>query len=554
MVVTLPDGRKSGSFPEFMSRVFKNIEVELEYQPISERSLAQFPLSRFSACYHEIALNRTDVCVGNFWSTPERRLMPGVSMSQDLLDDEFFVISKRASSLSFAEIVALPFKPFSWELWLVIVSVMVASSLFFRLIEDLGLEFDDKGGSRSDTGDGEGAEGVPKMPLWVKLMDSIYMTVMSFVNSSMEFTPLSSAGRIFNFALGFVFLFLVASYTANLAKSLVVRQAQGEVTSIENAILRQIKVCGFSSATARIVAKLPAIQGLYVESSNALDALERFDRGECGAALINGRGWESASRGVYTPEAPRQHCDKIATRESVLSLGNAVPMRVEMAESLSFAISQSFQEGWIEVEDRLSMAAHWPASQCGGVASADEGLRVIDVAGLFIILGFVLCLCVALAALSRVRQLVARSQNRTYRTVKQMHLEEQSFQQAFATGGRRVSSIGAAGKAIARARADTTASVTRGSGPAAVAMALQQMSQRHAPSPLGRPPGHEAPVLPRLRDVAQGSGRPRFGNRNSLAQILPAGQEGRGEGPGGPGGGEGRGDGGTGGARGAPDP
>jgi hypothetical protein len=38
---------------------------------VSEASKSRFS-SSYTACVHEVALGETDICIGNFWMTPQR--------------------------------------------------------------------------------------------------------------------------------------------------------------------------------------------------------------------------------------------------------------------------------------------------------------------------------------------------------------------------------------------------------------------------------------------------------------------------------------------------
>jgi len=222
------NGTKEGVFPRFMGRVFEEAGARLELVEVSRASKDQFPLSSHSACWHEISLGRTDVCVGNFWPTAERNRMPRVSLSQELFLDSFHLVSRRDEALTFKSIMGTPFRPFAPALWYAFIGVTVVGALFMRAIDDSDVTAEDDADELDKmAGDGDGVPwqqdlgvapagakagqggrkrreptSVYAVPLWVKALDSYYVTVMSFVNSAMGFTPLSTPGRLFNFALG----------------------------------------------------------------------------------------------------------------------------------------------------------------------------------------------------------------------------------------------------------------------------------------------------------------------------------------------------------------
>jgi len=466
-LVTTDDGAKVGSYPSFMLRVLRDLGVQMEYVPVSEGSKDKF-LSPWTACYHDISLGSTDVCIANFWSTPSRRAMPGVVMSQELTQDKFLLISRKEEALSFLGVIQYPFAPFTWQLWLLILAVWVGSAIYVQLLEgdsaqgslshdpylssvlpDGGSDLDSLSDSDLDGAEGKG-EAVAPVPLTVRLMDNFYMTAMSFVNASMGFVPITVAGRIFNFSLGFFFLFLVASYTANLAKTLVAAEVRGTVDSLESAISAGIMVCGFEAIETQMVALYPDLSTLYLPKADGAAALEGLHSNECEIAIVDEVSWENAIRGLYDPDDPSRHCDKIDNKV-VYTLGNAIPFNADLATALSWAVSKYHQKGWFDEEDRIARNTFWPPRVCNAAAQGgDEGLGVIDVAGLFILLGVTLVASFALWAVGQcrhrraVRKGTISPQDRLTNVVK-LTAQQQD---------KRHSTLGTAGKELAARRQD----------------------------------------------------------------------------------------------------
>jgi hypothetical protein len=67
------DGQRKGSFLDFFRRVCDQFKIKWELVPLSKASQAYSPASSFTACVNDVAVGRTDVCVADFWDTPERR-------------------------------------------------------------------------------------------------------------------------------------------------------------------------------------------------------------------------------------------------------------------------------------------------------------------------------------------------------------------------------------------------------------------------------------------------------------------------------------------------
>ena len=69
---TDPHNKKRGSVVEFMHDIWSHYNIQLEVVPVSTSSMQYSPGSSFTACVHEVALNNTDLCIGNFWETVVR--------------------------------------------------------------------------------------------------------------------------------------------------------------------------------------------------------------------------------------------------------------------------------------------------------------------------------------------------------------------------------------------------------------------------------------------------------------------------------------------------
>jgi hypothetical protein len=66
-LITRADGEKAGSVVEFMDVAIASHQLSTREVEVSKASRKLYPLSSFTACVHDVALNRTDICLGNFW-------------------------------------------------------------------------------------------------------------------------------------------------------------------------------------------------------------------------------------------------------------------------------------------------------------------------------------------------------------------------------------------------------------------------------------------------------------------------------------------------------
>ena len=102
-ILTKPDGEKAGSVVEFVEQyILREYGIAWEVVPVSAASTAFSPQSSYTACVHEIVLGGTDLCVGNFWPTFERRSLGG-TFTNALYMDQFRVVAfvaEQAASFS----------------------------------------------------------------------------------------------------------------------------------------------------------------------------------------------------------------------------------------------------------------------------------------------------------------------------------------------------------------------------------------------------------------------------------------------------------------------
>lgn len=269
-LLTLENGRKAGSVVSFAHDALRSIGAEWEVVTVSNSSSDAFPLSSFTACVHEVALNRTDMCIGNFWSTPTRRVM--ASFSAEIYQDLFFLVSFDGGRQSLTQQLARPFEPFTPGAWACIVAVTLVTSLAIFAVE-----------AREDGGEFDG------MPGWRALATSAYLSLTSLLGGGSIYRLRSVPARLMDIAFGLLILIVVASYTAQLASSLVRSAQLAQVDSVEAGIAQRLNFCALSAISDTLVSSTAqTLKDLLVPVANAKDAFAAMDAGECDLAILSG--------------------------------------------------------------------------------------------------------------------------------------------------------------------------------------------------------------------------------------------------------------------------
>lgn len=201
----LRDGKRVGSFPTFMQGIFDRYNLTLEEVPISKASLDWSPNSTHSACVHDVALNRTDICIGDFWSTSERRLI--APFTSEVYQDLFYLVSHASEEETILEMMTSPFQPFTPPLSLGNGAMTVIASFVMYLLE---AEYREK-------------------PVHRGVLHSLYTGFNSMIGASSSYEAMSLGGRILNLTFGLFIMIVIASYTAALASFLVAHSATSKV-------------------------------------------------------------------------------------------------------------------------------------------------------------------------------------------------------------------------------------------------------------------------------------------------------------------------------------
>jgi len=142
-LITLADGApgvggtgRDGSTLLFADDVFRRHNIRWQQVPITEDSRHFSPLSSYTACVHDIALNRTDLCIGPFWTTGLRRRLASFSSTLFLAQMKLLVpIHLDTDNPSVWEMINVVFRPFDGEVWGWLAATLMYVGLIRWLIE-----------------------------------------------------------------------------------------------------------------------------------------------------------------------------------------------------------------------------------------------------------------------------------------------------------------------------------------------------------------------------------------------------------------------------------
>ena len=136
------DSGRDGAVVRLVAKMHEAYGVAWRSVPISDDARALSPLSSYTACVIDIALNRTDLCFGPFWTPEFRRKL--VTFSGNIFNTDLTLVVPQVANteVTFHDMISRPFTPFSNEVWMWLVLTLVYVGVVRWAIEPAG-EADD---------------------------------------------------------------------------------------------------------------------------------------------------------------------------------------------------------------------------------------------------------------------------------------------------------------------------------------------------------------------------------------------------------------------------
>lgn len=380
-IVTGADGSKDGSVVAFVEQIAREVGFSTEVRPVSAASRSRFA-SSFTACVHEVALNATDLCVGNFWVTTERLLLAPFSSS--IYQDEFVLIVRahkqddRNDLEKLQHMLFIPFRSFTGGAWgwiavtivyYAVVMHAVDPRSYAHALENEEMEASQGANSHKDDPsrvDHNGTSVAAHAQTFLRherhqysravhalegraarISASMYLGAVGFATGDPHHLSRTAPSRFAS--LGFVLfgVVVVQNYTASTAASLFIL-ASGETSThtLDDTVASGKPICTRQALVSNLVHRYPHIAEErymteqteklgHLSSAEVEDALlDSVDAGRCTAIVTMKDSWESARR-----RHPSEHCNKFVTA-TLFTETNAMPVRERYVEVVSYLIAK----------------------------------------------------------------------------------------------------------------------------------------------------------------------------------------------------------------------
>ena len=131
-VYTGEDGQKEGSTTEMLRSIFMEHKIRPDYKDLTNKSLELYT-SKYDACIHDIALNETDLCAGNFWAISNR--MFKTAFSYPMEQSKFYLVSFSEEEVDWKSLLSTPFRPFTFYTWVLSFAMVMYMSCAMMIIQ-----------------------------------------------------------------------------------------------------------------------------------------------------------------------------------------------------------------------------------------------------------------------------------------------------------------------------------------------------------------------------------------------------------------------------------
>lgn len=334
-------GREAGwrTLVMFTYQVLQMLQLPtdgIEYRSLSPASRELYS-SDYSACVHDVALGHLDLCVGDFWDTPERRAKK-VIFSPIYSEWIYLHTTVAPRKLAVWEYLYQPLRPFSMSLWMLIFTVIPASGVFLAVLEYEGP-----------------LAGLVRRPTLRSTGWSMYLSILSFLDAGVLVVhrPHTYGGKVFAVGLAFFACVVFASFTASTASFLIFKSRDHAVESLEEAIAEGMQICILESLLPLFLTMHPGMDGRMTGLARGRHVLAAVSDGVCGAGIVG-------EPLVMDAHADGEYCNIQRVGRPVMSFPTGVFMSERLQHAFNWgAVTRRYDGTWANLRTRI-----YPSSTC----------------------------------------------------------------------------------------------------------------------------------------------------------------------------------------------
>lgn len=212
-------GKTDGLFVQLNKKAMESGEFKLnipsEYDQVTASSVANNDGDMWTGCVEDVARGETDMCIGDFWQTPQRSRISAFSLSW--FDDKIGAqVLAQKSTTDWNAAMSAMFMPFSPDLWILLILLIVVLAIFQLILEGINSpEFEDQEKTRD------------------KYFHTFTNVFKSLLEAGSALEPKTKSGKILSLGISWLSMLLIAGYTANLASMLTVQATLASADEVE---------------------------------------------------------------------------------------------------------------------------------------------------------------------------------------------------------------------------------------------------------------------------------------------------------------------------------
>ncbi|CAF1259069.1 unnamed protein product [Rotaria sordida] len=202
-------GQSTIQYSGYVHDLIKLLQNKMEFIPIIE--LAS-PNQTYNGLIQAVRNGVYDIVIGDVTVTATRRKF--VDFSNTIFDNSLRIIIRKTTDVNIDLFSFL--KPFSWNLWLLLLCTLIYAGILIYIIE------------RQDN------ETLQNQSILSQIAMYVWYSFGNIVGYGVEFHTNTGAGRLLTAGLYILSLILVASYTANLASDLTIAKSKSIISGIDD--------------------------------------------------------------------------------------------------------------------------------------------------------------------------------------------------------------------------------------------------------------------------------------------------------------------------------
>lgn len=223
---------------------------------------------------------------GDWYLRTTERLADNMLFPEKWYDGSLIMVRKRPEVNGSFQLMSF-ISPFTLGVWLVLLATTLISGLVYYAIDYIGCD-----GERNN--------------MEVSMKKSVFQSFLNMTGQYV-FDPRQPGNRIIALSTCFLFLIILATYTANLVSFLVIKNSPGVVINdIQDVIKNDLSVCVLRGATSETYMRERYWSARLVEKESIGDTYLGLDSGDCDLVLTTISTWKTKKLDIIYNEDCRK--------------------------------------------------------------------------------------------------------------------------------------------------------------------------------------------------------------------------------------------------------